>query len=178
MQANRQRAFTLVELIVVVAVIAILSSLILSGVNQVRQRQIEAEARVQMQGLSLALLTYLDDYGIMGEDGGENPTDFQTQPALFLVQRPTLENKTPYIENAPDELADADGKKVGPNLAVQMINPWGRPIEVEITNAKSDPTRDFDHTFGIVIVSPRSSATKEPLRLSYTLDTDVWEWSE
>ncbi len=56
------RAFTLIELIVVIAIIGLLSSMILASVNSAREKARDARRFADMRQIQLALELYYDDH--------------------------------------------------------------------------------------------------------------------
>ena len=57
------RGFTLIELLVVVAIIGVLSTVVMSSVNQARRKARDARRYQDLQSLRTALEMYYDDYG-------------------------------------------------------------------------------------------------------------------
>jgi len=167
----------MVELLVVIAIIAVLASMVLAGTTILRNQQKKAAARSQMQGLSLALANYLSDYGVLGEQAVAAPTDFTDAPAEFLIARPLRSKRDPYLLTKANEITDAAGAMVHPREAKRIINPWGKPVQIIVTNAQSGPTTGFDHTHAIEIRSGRGdTSTSKDLVYSFDLDKDVWQW--
>ena len=64
-RSNRPRAFTLVELLVVVAIIAVLLALLLPAVQQARASARAMDCKSRLKQLTLALHNYADSYGGM-----------------------------------------------------------------------------------------------------------------
>ena len=175
-RSTKVKGFTLVELLVVITIILILAGLLVPVITLVKNRQRIAEARTEMQGLSLALSLYLRDYGILGEEAIENPADFKEKPALFLIQRPFLAGRDPYIEPKPSRMVNEAGSVVAMGEVTQVLNVWGVPIEVIVTNGKSSPSQPYDYTRQIEIRSGDGSA--DPQRLRFDLDLDSWTWQD
>lgn len=175
---NMHRGFTLIELLIAITIIAVLVGMLMSGVSIVRKKQVIARTKVQMQGLSLALTSYLSDYGIIGDQRVANPTDFPAEPAMYLLVRPQQTQRRPYISAELAPLGDATGDSVQSALEARtIIDPFGKPLEFAITNDRSSPSQPYDHTVGIEIRSTAgTSATDDDLVLSFELDRDAWNW--
>ncbi len=169
--------FTLIELLIVITIILILAGLLVPIITLVSNRQRVAEARVEVQGLSLALSLYLRDYGVLGEEAVESPTDFKNQPAVFLIQRPFLAGKDPYVEPKPNRMVNDAGQVVAMDEATQILNIWGVPIDIIVTNAKSSATQPFDYTKEIEIRSGDGTGEADQVMI-FNIDQDSWRWEE
>ena len=126
----RSAAFTLVELLVVVAVIAILASLLLTVLPQAKSAAYRARCQSNLRQLGLALRFYVDDQGFF-------PTDdtFQHSAWKYSLSHYLGPN---YAPNGPDSLLSCpkagtpavartygyNGLGFGPNLGL-----FGSPKE-------------------------------------------------
>lgn len=173
-----RRAFTLIELLVVISIIALLAGLVFVAGNQVRKNQKQAQARIQMQGLSLALSSYLSDYGIIGDQRTANPTDFAASPATFLVVRPLASNRRPYLEPEVRKFTDATGAPITAIAnAAKLLDPYRKEMVFTVVNGSSSATQPIDHTVSIEIrCTLGTPSSADDLVLTYQLANDAWEW--
>lgn len=100
-QRNKVGAFTLVELLVVIAVIAVLMSLLMPGMRAAREQARKVQCSVNARSLMMASVLYAEanknavPYGYYYDQGGANQYSFYgvVRRDLFLnygVGRPTL----------------------------------------------------------------------------------------
>lgn len=173
------RGFTLIELLITIAIIAALAGMVLAGTAIVRRQQRVAQTRVQLQGLSLAITSYLSDYGILGDQRVETPTDFAASPAVYLVVRPLASKREPYLTPDLRSLRDSsDATITDPAMASRFVDMWGNDIQFEIRNASSSGKTGWDHTTSVKIRSTRNTpgSTGDDIVYAYTLDKDSWSW--
>lgn len=78
----RRRAFTLVELLVVISIIGVLAAFTLVGLKSVKRTQKISSAKVEMREIELAIENYHTKYGAY-PPGNQNPGAANYPPALL-----------------------------------------------------------------------------------------------
>lgn len=75
MYIDRDRGFTFIELLVVIGIIGILSSIVLSSLSTARAKAADAKTKAQLAGLRAAADIYFDVNGDYGTDTANSCTD-------------------------------------------------------------------------------------------------------
>lgn len=121
------RGFTLMELVVVMAIIAILAGLSMAALRRARIKAHEAKAKSMIASLQIALSMYETDYGAYPQSakGGAdqvNGNSRNTGPGYYnLVKALSVTTGGgPYMEFKKDDLDESD-----PDRPV-LLDPWGR----------------------------------------------------
>ncbi len=103
LQRKGMKGFTLIELLVVIAIIGILSSVILTSLNNARQKADDAQREAQLKQISTALTLYADDhngtYPSLGVDS-RNSTNWASLASVL----------SPYISTLPVDPYNGKGE--------------------------------------------------------------------
>jgi len=127
--AYSRRAFSLVELLVVVAILGILAGLVAAGAQAARRRGTVAKAKTTIAALETAIVMYHGDLG-------EYPATGNAALVAALQEDPgDADWGGPYIEFKQDELKDGE-----------LLDPWGAPYVYASVNggAPQHRTSSFD----------------------------------
>jgi prepilin-type N-terminal cleavage/methylation domain-containing protein len=159
-ERNADRAFTVVELLVVMAIILVLAGLILATSGYVQKKGQRSRAEAEIAAISAALENYKADNGIYPRDATTDTLNARTpdashyQPAsLYLYNQlagassgsrtPTAGAKS-YFSFKPNQLNPSDQ-----TLAVTFIrDPFGNSYGYS-TAYQSDPAKGYNPTFDL-----------------------------
>ena len=140
---HRRKGFTLIELIVVIAIIIILAALLFPAVNAMRRKAKLTRARAAIGQLDVALRGYLDEYGRpFGNivDYGNWPGDgalvedvingIQVEMKVLQVLAGSPENIPRVLQWNPKLIPFCDTPTSNElNDAGSLIDPWGNPYK-------------------------------------------------
>ena len=134
MGRNDRNGFTMVALLVVIAMLMILAGSITSSVGSASRRAKIQQATTELQEMTKAILAY-ENYGRVNEDSPLSSHLMEEKEATesnmgFILGQETLKNG--QSGNIP-VLFNAEIK----NGAIR--DPWGNPYRVTIRQAKIDP---------------------------------------
>ena len=134
MGRSDRNGFTMVELLVVIAMLMILAGSITSSVGSASRRAKIQQATSELQEMTKAILAY-ENYGRVNEDSPLSSHLMEEKEATesnmgFILGQETLKNG--QSGNIP-VLFNAEIK----NGAIR--DPWGNPYRVTIRQAKIDP---------------------------------------
>jgi prepilin-type N-terminal cleavage/methylation domain-containing protein/prepilin-type processing-associated H-X9-DG protein len=107
---NKQRGFTLVELLVVVSVIALLLAIAVPSLGKARNYARQTACKSQLHNVALAFRMYLDDNHNTMPPAAGTPWSF-TDPAVIASPRPALiQFLGLYLSVSSTELASVNKK--------------------------------------------------------------------
>ena len=148
---NKQKVFTLVEMLTVLAIIAILLALLLPAAQLVRRRGFEAQAQAMIDSIGIALSAYHLDFSRYVPDGDEG-SSFQREGINY-----THENAL-FIALTTEFTGDlGESKKAGPYLECKerdigasitdpsysaIIDPWDTPYQYDEMESESETVGD------------------------------------
>jgi len=143
-----RRGFTLVELLIVIAVILVLMSLSLTAYSQYRVIGRVTATKAFLSTLKVAALAYEENFGKYPPDeaviGGKTyqgtealvyhlTTAFRMLPNTSRKQVQATKDAGPYMDMPPENLKDLDGDGLP-----ELVDAWGQPIQYD--NIRDDET--------------------------------------
>lgn len=144
-----RRGFTLVELLVVVAIVGVLVSLLLPALQSSREAARQAQCKSNMRQIGIALLTYEESQKFLpsGAESKKNPTA-PTTPYNFY-RWSALAQITPYMENKAAQSALVMTLPLyGSDLAVTPENKAGSKLMIPEFLCPSDLGERVNPDFG------------------------------
>lgn len=142
---NKRKAFTLIEILIVIAIIGILASAITISLNFAKKRAINAQKTTQMKQLYLALATFNADSGRMplnyNPGSGACEGDGAFEKSMQELVDEGLISSIPKSPGSPYCYYDYDvggGKRVA-LLATTLNNIWGVAGPTDSCRPVTDP---------------------------------------
>jgi len=131
MKKSKTYAFTLIELLIVIAIIAVLAGLVLGAASSVQKKGARSRAEAEIAAIGAALESYK-------ADNGDYPLNANSNNSLALVTNlmppPTIGGKV-YYELKPKWT----------NATLGALDPFGNPYGYIHTNGSpNNGTNNFD----------------------------------
>lgn len=130
---NRKSAFTLIELLTVIAIMAILAGMLLPTLSKAKEKAKIAKCISTIASLQTALAMYQVDYGVypMSADdtgtqrnGNSHHSDFDGDPNNLVAALSAATQGGPYMEFKAKDLIDRGSSPNSRRYALK--DPWGQ----------------------------------------------------
>jgi type II secretory pathway pseudopilin PulG len=173
---KREGAFTLIELLIVMAIIIVLAGLILATSNYVQKKGYRSRAEAEIAALSAALENYKADNGVYPRDAASSDQADPTEPlsdkaytsaSVFLYNQlfgttnggrtPTAGAKT-YFPFKPNQLSPLDQTQAVTSLRDPFGNPYGYSTAKATTPSG---TVGFNPTFDLWSIADGAAGTDQ-----------------
>lgn len=128
-----RHAFTMLEILVVIAIIVTLASVLLPAINLLQTRQKKQATRQLMTQLGQALGQYLQAYERFGDPdevtpGPQTGSILIQKPWVYLGVRRRTEHLAPWIELKEGQVARADGAGATLDQGEAILDGWKQPL--------------------------------------------------
>lgn len=135
-----RKAFTLIELLIVLAIIGVLMSLLFPAVNGVMDSARRVQAKSDVVNLATAVTAFETEYGRLPTNVTQvNKSLVETLSGIATNDNP---RKMVFIE-----IPAAKGKKSGTNTNGDFVDPWGNIYQ--ITMDLEGGTNSYDNTINV-----------------------------
>lgn len=174
-RVRRHAGFTLVELIVVIAIITLLMALLAVFIVGVLDRAANAKAKAIVDGLDKACQTYKLEYNIYPpNDKGDSRCLHYYLGGTRQVSKGRLDDGTSILVSAPpilvfptDWLQLTQGQTPNPKQPVPVIDPWGSLVRYKVPG--------FYNKTGVDIWSPGKNMQDDLVDAGGETD-DICNW--
>jgi prepilin-type N-terminal cleavage/methylation domain-containing protein len=119
LKQKHQKAFTLIELLIVIAIIGLLASIVLVSLNSARSKARDAKRKADLRNMTTALEFYYNEYGVYppfrasNTCGGSRP-DFATSYCSDSNWLSTDANLLNYVSRLPRDPINSLGQDDSP----------------------------------------------------------------
>jgi len=134
------RAFTLIELLIVIAIIGILMALLFPAVNSVIDTARKTQAKNDATQIATAVTAYMTEYGRLPAGPTETGAAIEGQLLGALMGLSSSTNNPRQIPFLEVNLAK-EGKSGVDNLTspTKFVDPWGQPYQI-VVDADYNPS--------------------------------------
>lgn len=157
--AARQRGFSLIEILVVAAVIVLILALALPVFGQVFHQQKVTEATITMRQLANAIDQYATIYGRLGAN--LDSSDFTAAPYAFLVLRREADGLVPLVQLRPQDrggVGQSEPLTVPDHRASQTVDVSTAPTPAHHAGLIRDP---FGNAYRVTVVNANATGSSD-----------------
>ena len=139
LQGRRGAAFTLIELLIVIVIIAILAAVAFPVTGLVMDQARKAEAKHEVRNIKNAISLYELDYGKLpfgGGGGGDLQLDTETDDIIALLSGENIDGlnarEKGFFEGKRAKGGDGNWRSgtYGSGVSLKLVDPWGSPYYV------------------------------------------------
>jgi prepilin-type N-terminal cleavage/methylation domain-containing protein len=177
---RRYAGFTLIEMLLVVAIIGVLVTLLFSGVQIALKASRSATAGLEVRQIAQAITTLIGDHGGLGDLRDATASDFVLRPMYYLMVRPRTLGDPVYLDPKVAQLmrGSAIYTSATRENAEHMRDPFGAPYEIAVTASQlraSSGVTTYDRIDRITIRSTAGTpAVADDIVLRYEATTGQW----
>ncbi|MCF7849525.1 MAG: type II secretion system GspH family protein [Kiritimatiellales bacterium] len=130
---KNKNAFTLIELLIVIAVIGILMSIMMPAISGAKRSAMKAQAQTEMKSIETAIKSYFNEYGKLpapsdfSQGGGDLPLDPDNSKKVIMVL--TADEAEGGTAN-PREIMFLEPQ--GNNQQGEFNDPWGEQYRIAL----------------------------------------------
>jgi prepilin-type N-terminal cleavage/methylation domain-containing protein len=147
---RRVAAFSLMELLVVISIIAVLAGLLVATAGFINEKAGTSRAEGEISALNLALENYKLEYGTYPEgDGKDNSTKVLIEK---LAIEPIRDNRKPFFEfptKMLDGYSNGDSTLTALDQAKYLVDPFGNPYHYEFQEDAPNSERSGKGNFNL-----------------------------
>ena len=153
----QRRGFTLIEILVVVAIIGVLAALLIPTLTMLQDRQKRGATTEQIDQIGYALAEYLKTSPVFGDDiDGDGVPDRQGVPYdplpdgsyiipdvwTYIGARYVKDGEPPLVEIKSQNLRTSGRESAGLRDGEIILDSWDQPIVVRLTNETAKRERE------------------------------------
>jgi len=147
------KGFTLIEMLVVIAIISIVAAMVMPAVQKARGRAMNAKTESMIHQIEIAMAMYETDFGVYPYDN-ETPSDIITSERLYdyLTRRWNVNGRDygPYMELKAQNTCDDDSD----GIDYEIADAWGKPIYYDLNdNTTPNPDEPYNNQYSYDLYS-------------------------
>ena len=161
-------AFSLIEMLVVIAIIGLLAALVVGGASHFRETSVRAKVQTELNQVVSAIESYHKKYGFYPQDNQKTPPNPAYSPLYYELTASSLDPNVALAELGIKGIVNAggdDAKSVFPNIGIAGKNYSTNGSVWQLTAGYRGPDGD---------VNPWRYVSKNPTNNTETYDL----WAE
>lgn len=135
------RAFTLIELLIVIAIIGILMSLLFPAVNSAIDAARKTQAKNDVTQIATAVIAYETEYGRLPPASGTTVGSALLDILTGVAGNPNNPRQIVFLE-----VNNAKRGKSGKDSSGNFVDPWGAVYQIAMDNGEGSDTVAYDNT--------------------------------